>query len=119
MPHFQPKKLDGISWPIALVACVLSGWPAPLTQIAAAATPQPTTPARPIVGTPLVTKDLGPATFAQWVDGEEKPLDVSDGPRHAIWTRDSAPVWDGVHFGASKKPGIRHMRIGWKNSVPV
>jgi hypothetical protein len=68
---------------------------------------------------PLAAEDLDPAAFAQWVDGAEKPLEVRDGPRHVIWTRNSRPEWSGVRFGDSKQLGARHLRLGWKNPVPV
>ena len=40
-------------------------------------------------------------------------MKLADGPRHVIWTRGSAPEWDGVKFGDSKTPGARSLRIGW------
>jgi len=69
--------------------------------------------------TPLLAADLDTQAFTQWVEGASSPLDVSDGPRHAIWTRESAPQWDGVYYGDSKRPGVRHLRIGWKKPLEV
>ena len=46
-------------------------------------------------------------------------MKLADGPRHVVWTRDSAPEWDGVKFGDSKMPGVRSLRIGWSKSLRV
>jgi hypothetical protein len=69
--------------------------------------------------TPLAAEDLDPSAFTQWTDGAGSPLAVADGPRHAMWTRDSAPQWDGVSYGETKQPGVRHLRIGWKRPLAV
>src|SRR4051812_42695866 len=62
---------------------------------------------------PILSADLNPATFTQWVDGAETPVEVKDGPRHSMWTKDSQVEWDGTKFGESKTPGVRHLRIGF------
>lgn len=72
-----------------------------------------------LFATPLSADDLDNAAFAEWVDGSEQPVKLADGPRHVVWTRDSAPEWDGVKFGDSKTPGPRCLRIGWKKSLRV
>src|SRR5450432_1130893 len=64
--------------------------------------------------TTLMADDLDPATYAQWVDGTEKPIESKDGPRHVMWTATTRPEWDGVAFSDSKKPGVRQLRVGWK-----
>ena len=69
--------------------------------------------------TPLKVQDLDPAAFSQWFDGADAPMSQKDGPRHVIWTQDSAPEWDGVSFGESRTPGPRFLRLGWKNDIPV
>ena len=69
--------------------------------------------------TPVTPDALDPAAFAEWMDGAEHPMQLKDGPRHVLWTATSAPEWDGVHFGGSKRPGARHLRIGWKSSLTV
>ncbi len=69
--------------------------------------------------TPLSAEDLDRAAFTEWADGEERPVKLADGPRHVVWTRDSAPEWDGVKFGDSKMPGVRSLRIGWSKSLRV
>ncbi|MBI5831503.1 MAG: hypothetical protein HZB16_04225, partial [Armatimonadetes bacterium] len=69
---------------------------------------------------PLAGPDvLDPAAFAQWSEGVEKPVDLRDGPRHVIYTRQSAPEWDGVRYGEGKQPGIRYLRLGFKAPVAV
>ena len=70
--------------------------------------------------TPLSADDLDPAAFAVWVDGKEETSGLpKDGPRHAMWTKNSHPEWDGVTFGNSKNTGARHLRIGFKGAVPI
>lgn len=70
--------------------------------------------------TPLKPGDLDPAAFAYWVDGQEKTEGLpADGPQHVVWTRDSTVSWDGVRFGASKTPGARFLRLGFKSAMPI
>jgi len=72
-----------------------------------------------LFATPLAASDLDPASFTQWVDGAETPIDLPRGPGHVLWTRTSQPEWNGVRFGEGKTPGLRHLRLGWKKPVPV
>jgi hypothetical protein len=44
---------------------------------------------------------------------------TKNGPRHVVWTQTTQPEWDGVTFGESKTPGVRHLRIGWKAPLPA
>jgi len=73
---------------------------------------------RPAAGGPFATtlavEDLDPASYGQWVDGTEKPIESKDGPRHVMWTATTRQEWDGQSFSDSKKPGLRQLRIGWK-----
>ena len=69
--------------------------------------------------TPVTLDTLDPAAFAQWVDGAEQPMPQKDGPRHVVWTAQTALEWDGVRFSDSKTPGPRHLRIGLKTPLPV
>ena len=94
---------------VALVFFIAVGGPIALGQA-----PQ----AGPLA-TPLAADNLDPAAFVQWVDGVEKPMPQRDGPRHVIWTAGTQPEWDGVHFGDSKVPGPRHLRIGFKTAISV
>ena len=68
---------------------------------------------------PLSREDLDGSAFAQWVDGEEKSLQIKRGPSFIMWTKNSRIEWSGMYYADSKKPGVRHMRIGWKQAVPV
>ena len=74
--------------------------------------------AGPLV-TPLKADNLDTAAFGQWVDGVETPMPQRDGPCHVVWTTGTQPQWDGVHFGDSKVPGPRHLRIGLKTPITV
>ena len=69
--------------------------------------------------TPITAANLDPQAFSQARAAGETAVVVKDGPKHVVWTRDTAPEWDGVRFGESKEPGPRHLRIGFKAAVPV
>jgi hypothetical protein len=69
--------------------------------------------------TPVSLEALDPAAFSEWRDGQVWPLALKDGPRHVVWTRTTAPEWDGVKFGDSKTPGVRHLRLGWRTPLPI
>ncbi|MEI8196123.1 MAG: hypothetical protein WCI73_09465, partial [Phycisphaerae bacterium] len=65
---------------------------------------------------------LDPAGYTVWAGGEETPADDAvkgQSPKSAIWTSSSHPDLHGVKFGASKQPGLRHLRIGFKEPVQV
>lgn len=73
-----------------------------------------------LFATPISMDLLDPAAFTAAVGGRDSSAELpKDGPRHVLWTRNSAPEWDGVHFGDSKTAGPRYLRIGWKAPVPV
>jgi hypothetical protein len=72
-----------------------------------------------VFDTPVTADLLDPAAFAAWSDGREQSLSVKDGPAHCLWTRSTRPEWDGVNFGESRQPGVRQMRIGFKQPVAV
>ncbi|MEA3212271.1 MAG: hypothetical protein QOE70_5328 [Chthoniobacter sp.] len=71
--------------------------------------------------TSLKVEDLDAAVFAEWNgDGGERTLaSEKDGPKQALWTRNSRPDLRGVTFGESAAPGIRHLRCGFKTPVAV
>jgi hypothetical protein len=71
------------------------------------------------LATAVKAADLDPAAFADWVDGLARAMPQKDGPRHVVWTRDTAPEWDGAAFGDSKIPGPRHLRIGFASPLQV
>ena len=74
---------------------------------------------RGFLATPLRAEELDAAAFTAWADGQQSAMEVKDGPRHVIWTKTTRTEWDGVHFGQSKTPGPRYLRIGWSKSLPV
>ena len=75
--------------------------------------------------TPLPAASLDAAAFAAWVDGAEtviQPRDAKDrehSPQWVIWTRTTQPGHSGLSFGDSKRPGVRHLRIGFTTAIPV
>jgi hypothetical protein len=73
----------------------------------------------PIFATPLAAEMLDPAAFAQWVDGTESRIEVAEGPRHLLWTRGTAPQWDGMRFGEGRRPGVRHLRVAWMKPLRI
>src|SRR5436190_10948998 len=62
---------------------------------------------------------LDPATFAEWVDGAERPTTSKRGPAHVVWTPGSQIEWQGLRYGDSKNPGPRHLRVGFKEPVKI
>ncbi|HCE42542.1 MAG TPA: hypothetical protein DET40_03220 [Lentisphaeria bacterium] len=81
--------------------------------------------ARGIFQTPITAADLDPAGFAEYVDGQEKKIEPSDArdksanPQWLIWTQADGGGHSGRKFGESKKPGFRHLRIGFVEEKPV
>lgn len=75
--------------------------------------------ARLPTNTTLESANLDPAAFSEWVDGAEKAMKVKNGPRQVMWTRDTGPEWDGVHFGETNTPGARHLRVAWKQPMEI
>src|SRR3954469_12392316 len=76
------------------------------------------TPAFPPAG----GSSLDRTTFAQWVDAKETLIAESaarGGPGSVVWTTKSKPDWQGVKFGEGRDPGLRHLRIGFTESIPV
>ena len=92
---------------VLIVLLALTAWPASAGE-------------KPAVGqllvSPLSREDLDRSVFAQWVDGEEKSLEIRRGPSFIMWTKNSRIEWSGMYYADSKKPGVRHMRIGWKRA---
>ncbi len=70
---------------------------------------------------PLTRADLDPATFGMWFDGHQEslPADKLTGNDTPMWTSDGQAGWPGIEYGDSKKPGIRHMRIGFTKAIAV
>jgi hypothetical protein len=65
---------------------------------------------------------LDKAAFTQWVDGHESPVSESaakGGPTAVVWTAKTRPDWPGVRFGEGRTAGVRHLRIGFTEPVPV
>ncbi len=72
--------------------------------------------------TPLKTAMLDGEAFCQWVDGRQMPVPESEaknGPRDVVWTKEGRPEWRGIQFGDSRSPGVRHLRIGLTETVPI
>jgi hypothetical protein len=106
MPNNQTLRLSFV-----VAAIILSA------AVAPAAEPSPLTPA-------VVKADFDAAAFREWVDGVERPLTAGTGPANVVWTRDGKPAnrepdWRGVAFGEGKKPGPRHLRIGFTTAKTI
>ena len=73
--------------------------------------------------TPVTSANLDAAVFAEWCEGKETaiaPPDSKDNSRKAqwvLWTDKTAPGHSGLTFGASKRPGIRHLRVGFTEAL--
>ncbi|WP_254513011.1 hypothetical protein [Anatilimnocola floriformis] len=65
---------------------------------------------------------LDNGSFADWVDGKESPIteaEAKGGAAAIVWTAKSKPEWRGVKFGEGRATGVRHLRIGFTQSVAV
>ncbi len=70
--------------------------------------------------TPVALTQLDPAVYTASIGSQDASKELpKDGPRHVIWTSTSAPEWDGVTFGESKTPGVRHLRVGFTSEIEV
>lgn len=82
---------------------------------------QQTTPAS--LATPITVANLDSDAFAQWDSGVESPILDGQrkrlGPESILGTAMPRAQYSGLIFGSSKTPGTRHLRIGFKNPVPV
>ena len=65
---------------------------------------------------------LDPAAFVQWVDGKTSAFaeeSAKGGPASVVWTNDTMPDWPGVKFGADRSTSVRHLRIGFLESLSM
>ncbi len=75
---------------------------------------------KPVMETTVKAENLDTAAFAEWVDGREIPVsgaDQAEKPGWALWTDTTRPGHSGRKFGDTNKPGVRHLRIGFKTPV--
>ena len=71
---------------------------------------------------PIGGASLDKAAFTQWVDGKEMPIAESEakgGPSAVVWTANTRPEFRGVKFGEGRAIGVRHLRIGFTDSIAV
>ncbi|HQZ66131.1 MAG TPA: hypothetical protein PLY87_13675, partial [Planctomycetaceae bacterium] len=72
----------------------------------------------PTIDAALLDKEA----FAEWVDGKETPISetgAKGGPGAVVWAATGRPDWPGVRFGEGRSDGVRHLRIGFRESVAV
>ncbi len=72
--------------------------------------------------TALSAAVLDHTTFADWLDGQETPIAESEakgGPTAVVWTDSTRPEFRGVKFGQGRATRVRHLRIGFTDSVKV
>jgi hypothetical protein len=104
---------------IALAAALLAAHAA----VCAAAVPNAPPPNAGALATPVTQTNLDADAYAEWVDGAERSVRPADDrqrdrqPQWILWTTDSSPSHSGMTFGASRTPGPRHLRIGFKEPV--
>ncbi len=75
-------------------------------------------------GATVDPRSLDEATFGQWVSGSETPLVLSAeqaklGMRALVWTKAGPPHWMNTKFGVGPSAGVRHMRVGFKETVEL
>ncbi len=75
------------------------------------------------ISTPVRQENIDPDAFAEWQDGREQAPEGSGsdrGPQWILWTNSQQRIGhSGLTFGIDKKPGPRHLRIGFKQAIPV
>mgnify|MGYP003576037732 CR=1 FL=1 len=74
--------------------------------------------------TPVTAGNIDTDSFAEWVDGKLTPLEPTDGaknqgPRSILCTTTSNSGHATQYFGDTKIPGARHLRIGFKETIPA
>ena len=75
------------------------------------------------INTPVQSTDIDPATFQEWQGGAEHTPNGNGserGPAWVLWTNSKDRTGhSGLTFGIEKTPGPRHVRIAFKQSIPV
>lgn len=74
--------------------------------------------------TPVTAGNIDPDSFSEWVDGKLAKLETAgssknQGPESILCTTASNSGHSTLYFGDAKKPGARHLRIGFKEAIPV
>ena len=72
--------------------------------------------------TVITREDLDPAALSEWVEGKTTPITAErfkEGPAGVVMTRNGQTDWQGITFGDSKKPGVRHLRLGFTKAMSV
>ena len=69
--------------------------------------------------TPVADATIDNGASAEWVDGVERPVQNPAFLRQLVWTRTNAPGGGSLAYGASPKPGVRHLRLGFTNAIAV
>ena len=90
-----------------------------LWQVSTPAAPARAGGATGAFATAIRPEDVDNAAFTQWVEGRETPVANKDGVLAFLWTTKTAPSHSALPFGDSKNPGVRHLRVGFKQAVPV
>jgi hypothetical protein len=78
---------------------------------------------QPLAGpfaTPVTNASIDDAASAEWVGGSERRVADPVGLHHVVWTRETAPPTGAeFQFGKSAEPGLRSLRIGFKEEIAV
>ncbi|RYD37688.1 MAG: hypothetical protein EOP87_03040, partial [Verrucomicrobiaceae bacterium] len=73
---------------------------------------------------PATAGNVDTDAFAEWVDGSIRKIEPASGkqdqgPLAVLCTPTSNPGYATLYFGDTKKPGLRHLRIGFKEVLPI
>lgn len=71
----------------------------------------------PVFQTDVTTEQLDPEAFSEWVDGKESRLEKP--PQTVVWTTTTPIRYNGVDYGESRSMATRHLRIGFREAIPV
>ncbi len=73
---------------------------------------------------PVTAETIDASTFAEWVDGKLTPVVPIEGkkdfgPANLFCTPTNNPGHQSLRFGDTNTPGPRHLRVGFKDNIPV
>jgi hypothetical protein len=68
--------------------------------------------------TDLSREDIDAGSTVEWSDGQESKL-PAETASWLFWTKQGAPRYGGARFADNKKPGVRHLRAGFKTAQAI
>jgi hypothetical protein len=108
---------------MSLLALTLSVYPILRSTVAAGQSPDHPQPESGAFATPLTNALIDDSALAEAADETNGAVHLLEDPaslRQVIWTQSSAPsAFHPFEFGNSSRPGIRYLRLGFREPVPT